>query len=46
MHLLAAISSAILMLALMRVPEVSGEESPAQDFGKSSAGEVGFLCSQ
>ncbi|XP_062705176.1 uncharacterized protein LOC109429890 [Aedes albopictus] len=32
MHLLAAISSAILMLALMRVPEVSGEESPAQDF--------------
>lgn len=34
MHLLAVISSALLLLMLMRVPEASGEESPAQDFGK------------
>ncbi|XP_065093311.1 uncharacterized protein LOC135713987 isoform X2 [Ochlerotatus camptorhynchus] len=32
MHLLVVISSALLLLMLMRVPEASGEESPAQDF--------------
>lgn len=34
MHLLVVISAALLLLMLVRVPEASGEESPAQDFGK------------